>query len=158
MNTYRVLILGEHFAMDVSDGRHLLGFYATRFPPAATSDESIISAIAVIHADFRLHGLILNVESDPPRLQVEALEAVPYGDVPEQIAGFGLYREQRPSSITELSPPSYLLIRTGMAFWIERRPLADWTATARALPEGCFGATGLFDTKGRLWQIVHGRA
>lgn len=38
---------------------------------------------------------------------------------------------------------------------VEKQVFADWTATAQALPEGCFGDTCFYGIKSCLWQIVH---
>lgn len=90
---------------------------------ARSTQQLPLSPWLSVRADRRVDGLFLNDESDPPRLQVQELEEVPEADAPEATAGLVLYREQSPSSFAWLSPPPYLLILAGMAFWLKSRSL-----------------------------------
>ena len=57
--------------------------------------------------------------------------------------------------MTKLAPiPPLLVMRDGLTFWVETRPVAAWTATLQALREGCFTKSYCYDTNGDLWPIV----
>lgn len=157
MTTYRVLVRGEHFKMDVSGDQRHMGFYVTRFVKTGSLDLAHASAIAAIRADPKFDGLILNDDNDPPRLFVEEIEEVSELDVSDINPGFVLFDDEGQSVSSIISEPPYLVIRKGVSFWVEHKPLSDWTATPQAFEEGCFRNACLYDTKGDLWQIVHAR-
>jgi len=54
------------------------------------------------------------------------------------------------------SPP-YLVIRTGLAFWVETRPTDDCSARLQAFEEGCYRDAFCFDATGGLWPILDAR-
>ncbi len=157
MNRFRVLVGGKYIKMDVAGDRRSMGFFVTRFVEAATPDLARASAIATVRADARLDGLILNDDDDPPLLFVDEVEEVSERDVPEVEPRFVFFKDEDQSASSEISPPPYLMIRKGVSFWVENRPLRDWTATPQAFDEGCFCNAYLYDTNGVLWQIVHAK-
>ncbi len=140
--------------MDVSGVQCYMGFYLTRFVKAANLDEARSSAIAAVRMDTRLDGLALNDDDDPPLLFVDEIEEVSELDVPEVEPGFVFFKDETRPPESEISLPPYLVIRKGVAFWVENRPLSEWSATPQAFNEGCFRNTCIYDTRGRLWEIV----
>lgn len=154
MKWFRVLVGGENIKMDVAGERRYMGFFVTRFVNAATLDLARASAIAAVRADPRLDGLILNDDEDTPLFFVDEIDEVSELDVPEGEPGFILFDDENPSPGREFSTPPYLVIRKGVAFWVENRRLSDWTATPQAFNEGCFRNACLYDIHGDLWQIV----
>ncbi|WP_216922325.1 hypothetical protein [Synechococcus sp. CCAP 1479/9] len=140
--------------MDVANERRYKGFFVTRFVNAATSDLARATVIAAVRADPRLDGLILNDDDDPPLFFVDEIDEVSELDVPEGELGFVLFDDENQSASSAFSPPPYLVIRKGVAFWVENRRLSDWTATPQAFNEGCFRNACLYDIDGDLWQIV----
>lgn len=52
-----------------------------------------------------------------------------------------------------MSPP-FLVIRPGQAFWIERHPPRDATATLRAFADGCYARTRWYDSAGGVWPVI----
>lgn len=155
MKVFRVLILGEHIKMNVSGEQCYMGFYTTRFVKAANPDEAYASAIATVRSDTKLHGLILNDDDDPPRFSADEIAEVSERDVPEAEQGLAFFKDDSPSAGIVIGPPPYLVIREGVAFWVENRPLSEWSATPQAFNEGCFRNTFIYDTSGNLWHIVH---
>lgn len=143
--------------MDVSGGNRYMGFFVTRFVKAANPDLACASAIAAVRSDAQLDGLVLNDENDPPRLFVDEVEEVSELDVPDVNPGFVLFEDEAQSAGSLISEPPYLVIRRGVSFWVEHRPLNDWTATPQALSEGCFCNACIYDTNGDLGQIVDAR-
>jgi hypothetical protein len=139
--------------MDVSGVQRYMGFFVTRFVEAATPDLARTSAIAAVRADAKLDGLILNDDDDPPKLFVDEVEEVSRLDVPDVEPGFVLFKDEAQSAGSGVSGPPYLVIREGVSFWVESRPLSDWTATPQALDEGCFRDACIYDANGHLWQI-----
>jgi hypothetical protein len=154
MKWFRVLVGGEHIKMDVASERRYKGFFVTRFVNAATLEHARSSVIAAVRADPRLDGLILNDDDDPPLFFVDEIDEVSELDVPEGEPGFVLFDDENQSPGSDFSPPPYLVIRKGVAFWVENRRLSNWTATPQAFSEGCFSNTCLYDINGDLWQIV----
>lgn len=47
-----------------------------------------------------------------------------------------------------------LVVRPGLAFWIEDRLPAEWSATVQALREGCFRDACCYDLMGTSWRIL----
>ncbi|MEA5389883.1 hypothetical protein VB738_01290 [Cyanobium gracile UHCC 0139] len=131
-----------------------MGFFLTQFVKAATSDFARATVIEAVRADPRLDGLIMNDDDDPPRFFVNEIDEVSELDVPEGELGFVLFDDENQSPNSAFSPPPYLVIRKGVAFWVENRRLSDWTATPQAFNEGCFRNACLYDIHGDLWQIV----
>jgi hypothetical protein len=154
MKWFRVLVRGEHVKMDVASERRYMGFFVTRFVNAATPDLARASVIAAVRAAPGLDGLILNDDDDPPLFFVDEIDEVSELEVPEVEPGFVLFKDENQSPGSEFSPPPYLVIRKGVAFWVENRRLSDWTASPQAFNEGCFRNTCLYDIHGDLWQIV----
>lgn len=154
MKVFRGLVLGEHIKMDVSGNQCWMGFYSTRFIKAANPHEASTSAIAAVRLDTKLDGLVLNDVDDPPLLFVDEIEEVSELAVPEVEPGFVFFKDETRSPESEISPPPYLVIRKGVAFWVENRALSEWTATPQAFDEGCFRNACIYDTSGRLWEIV----
>lgn len=154
MKVFRVLVLGEHFKMNVSGEQCWMGFYSTRFIKAANPHEARSSAIAAVRLDTKLDGLALNGVDDPPLLFVDEIEEVSELDVPEVEPGFVLFKDETISPESEISPPPYLVIRKGVAFWVKNRTLSEWTATPQAFDEGCFRNACIYDTSGSLRDIV----
>ena len=153
MKWFRVLVGGEHCRMDVSGVQRYMGFFVTRFVEAATPDLARTSAIAAVRADARLDGLISNDDDDPPTLFADEVDEVSGLDVPDVEPGFVLFQDEARSAGSGIGGPPYLVIREGVSFWVESRPLSDWTATPQALDEGCFRDAGIYDANGHLWQI-----
>jgi hypothetical protein len=58
---------------------------------------------------------------------------------------------------TALPVPPMLVLREGIAFWVETRAVQAWSATRQALESGCFAHTCCYDTAGKLWPIVDAR-
>jgi hypothetical protein len=59
----------------------------------------------------------------------------------------------------EASPnPPILVVRPGIAFWVETAPPAAWTATAQALAEGCFDGALCCDGGGGAWEVLSATA
>ena len=56
--------------------------------------------------------------------------------------------------IEEMPPPPYLVIRDGVSFWVESRPLHQWSVTLHAFNQGCFQGACCYDADGGLWSIV----
>jgi hypothetical protein len=54
--------------------------------------------------------------------------------------------------------PPILVIRPGIAFWVETAPAAAWTATAQALAEGCFDGALCCDGGGGAWEVLSATA
>lgn len=50
--------------------------------------------------------------------------------------------------------PPILVIRKGIAFWVEQLPAQEWVATVQAVREGCFLDCVCFDATGAFWPIV----
>jgi hypothetical protein len=141
--------------MDIANERRYMGFFTTRFANAATPDLARTTVIAAIRADPKLDGLILNVDEDPPLFFVDEIEEASERELPRVEPGFVFFEDESQTSGSEFSPPPYLVIRKGVAFWVENRRLCDWTATPQAFNEGCFRDTWLYDIYGDLWQISH---
>ncbi len=154
MKWFRVLVGGGHVKMDVANERRYMGFFVTRFVNAATSDLARATVIPAVRADPRLDGLILNDDEDPPLFFVDEIDEVSELDVPGGELGFVLFDDENQSPGSAFSPPPYLVIRKGVAFWVDNRRLSDWTATPQAFNEGCFRNACLYDIHGDLWQIV----
>lgn len=154
MKWFRVLVGAEHVTMDVARKPRHMGFFVTRYVNAATADLARASAISEVRADPRLHGLMLNDDDDPPRFFVEETDEVSELDVPEGEPGFVLFEDKNHVLGGEPSSPPYLVIREGLAFWVEERPMCDWAATPQAFHAGCFRNACLYDANGDLWQIV----
>jgi hypothetical protein len=53
-----------------------------------------------------------------------------------------------------LSPP-YLVIRKGISFWVETRPVNSVSATLQAFEEGCYSGAVCYDSSGNLWPVEH---
>jgi hypothetical protein len=140
--------------MDVAGERRYMGFFVSRFAKAASPDVARASVIAAVRAAPKLVGLILNDDDDPPLFFVDEIDEVSELAVPEVEPGFVFFRDESELASSEFSPPPYLVFRKGVAFWVEKRRLCDWTATPQAFNEGCFRDTYLYDTHGDLWQIV----
>ena len=51
----------------------------------------------------------------------------------------------------------YLVIRRGIAFWLERDPPADCSARLQAFRAGCYRDAFCFDATGGLWPIQEAR-
>jgi hypothetical protein len=154
MKWFRALVRGQHVKMDVADERRYMGFFVTRFANAATPDLARASVITAVRAAPRLDGLILNDDDDPPLFFVDEIDEVPEVEVLKVDPGFVFFRDESQSPGGKFSPPPYLVIRKGVAFWVENRRLSDWTASPQAFNEGCFRNACLYDSHGDLWQIV----
>ncbi len=141
--------------MDVSNEHRYMGFFTNRFVNAATPEIASASAIAAVRSAPKLHGLILNDSDDPPLFFVDEIEEVSELEVPEVESGFAFFEADSQSPGSDFSPPPYLVIRKGVAFWVENRRLCHWAATPQAFNEGCFRDTYLYDIHGNLWQISH---
>jgi hypothetical protein len=50
--------------------------------------------------------------------------------------------------------PPFLVIREGTSFWVEDRPVDEWTATLQAFDDGCFRDACCYDTTGSRWHIL----
>jgi hypothetical protein len=140
--------------MDVAGERRCMGFFVTRFANAATPDLACASVIATVRAAPNLDGLMLNDDDDPPLFFVDQIDEVSDIEVPKVEPGFVFFNDESQSPGSEFTPPPYLVIWKGVAFWVENRRLCDWTATPQAFNEGCFRNTCLYDIHGDLWQIV----
>jgi hypothetical protein len=155
MRWFRVLIEGKHVKMDVASERRYMGFFVTRFVHAATPALARTLAISAVRADPKLDGLILNNDDDPPVFSVDEIDEVSEVEVLKGDTGFVFFRDEKIFSGSEFRPPPYLVIRKGVAFWVENSPVSDWTATSQAFNDGCFRNACLYDTHGDLWEIVH---
>lgn len=155
MRWFRVLIEGEHVMMDVASERRYMGFFVTRFVNAETPALASALAMSAVRTDPKLDRLILNNDDDPPVFSVDEIDEVAEVDVLKGDPGFVFFRDEEQFSKDEVNPPPYLVIRKGVAFWVENRPLSDWTATSQAFNDGCFLNSCLYDTRGERWQIVH---
>lgn len=155
MKKFRVLVRGEHFKIDISGSQRYMGFFVTRFIEGKTPYLAGTSAIAKVRADAKLDGLILNDENDPPMLFVDEVEEISEFNIPDVNLGFVLFEDETQYRSIVVSEPPYLVIRKGLSFWVDNKPLSDWTATPQAFDEGCFHNASLYDTNGDLWQIVH---
>ena len=51
--------------------------------------------------------------------------------------------------------PPLLIIREGQSFWVELRPVNEWSATLQAFREGCYCGGVCYDSTGGLWPIVN---
>jgi hypothetical protein len=49
--------------------------------------------------------------------------------------------------------PPFLVIREGIAFWVEDRPIGEMSVTPQAFDEGSFSDTCCYDRTGRLWRV-----
>lgn len=58
------------------------------------------------------------------------------------------------SSVPE---PPFLVIRPAIAFWVERDPITECTATVQAVREGCFDEAACYDRTGGEWPIEGSR-
>lgn len=154
MKHFRALVRGEHFRIDLSGERRHLGFFVTRFVAAADADLVRAVALQAVRTDEKPVPLVLNDDDDPPRLFVDELEEVSAVDVPDVEPGFAFFDDRAQSASRGIGQPPYLVIREGLAFWVDDTPLSDWTATAQALAEGCFRDARIYDTNGDLWRIV----
>lgn len=155
MRMFRILVLGEHFKIDMPGDPCYMGFYSTQFIQAETLDEACASAIAAVRANKKLDGLVLNDEDNPPVLVVDEVEEISELDVSKVEPGFVFFKEEKQPTTRKIGSLPYLVIRKGVAFWVDNRPLSRWTVTPQAFEEGCFRNTYLFDTDGNLWQIVY---
>jgi hypothetical protein len=54
--------------------------------------------------------------------------------------------------------PPILVIRPGVAFWVETVPADALTATAQALAEGCFDGALCCDGGGGAWEVLSATA
>jgi hypothetical protein len=140
--------------MHVAGERRYMGFFVTRFANAATPDLARASVIAAVREAPGLDGLVLNDDNDPPLFFADEIDQVSELEVPEVEPGFALFEDENQSPGSEFSQPPYLVIRKGVAFWVENRRLSDWTASPQAFNEGCFRNASLYDIHGDLWQIV----
>lgn len=46
------------------------------------------------------------------------------------------------------------MVRPGLAFWVEDRLPAEWSATVQALGDGCFRDASCYDLMGNSWRIL----
>ena len=53
----------------------------------------------------------------------------------------------------QLEPP-FLVVRPGVSFWVETRPLEDCSATLQAFRAGCFLDAWCYDPAGGGWPIL----
>ncbi|MFN9719800.1 MAG: hypothetical protein ACK58L_13960 [Planctomycetota bacterium] len=157
MKIFRVLVGGSHLMMDVDGEHRYMGCFVTRFVKATDTQLACRSAIAEARAEAGFDGLILNQADDPPLFCVEESEEVFESDIPDDEPGFVLFRDDAESDDSLLSPPPYLVIRPGVSFWVDPRPLSRWTATSQALNEGCFRDVFIYEGRGDLWRVIDAR-
>lgn len=51
--------------------------------------------------------------------------------------------------------PPFLVIREGLAFWIQKTPAHQASATLQAVHEGCFQRAFCYDATGGSWPILN---
>ena len=61
------------------------------------------------------------------------------------------------SLFTLMMSPPFLVIRPARAFWIERRPPLNATATPHAFADGCYSRTRWYDSAGGAWTVTSAR-
>ena len=93
MGTYRVLIHGRNFILEV-DGKKLRhGFYATRVVEADTPAIAEVLVVELIGQDSQLNSSVVNEKSDPPMLYAQEIEEIRIHDR-KQTQGFSFYLEE----------------------------------------------------------------
>jgi hypothetical protein len=50
--------------------------------------------------------------------------------------------------------PPFIVVRKGLAFWVETRPVDNCSATLQAFREGCFRDAWCYDSTGGGWPIL----
>ena len=89
-------MLGENFILDVEGTPTAVGFYTTRRVAAGSPDEAeTLATHSVIHdPTLQAH---LNDPSNPPRVSVEELQAIP-PDHPTGDTGYAFFEENSEST------------------------------------------------------------
>jgi hypothetical protein len=80
MSAFRVVIEGGNVMLRMEGSIRRMGFYTTRFVRASDSEEA--GAVAVRQARHDLGALALNEPEDPPAVSVQAIESIPFEEVP----------------------------------------------------------------------------
>jgi hypothetical protein len=71
MNTYKVLLNGKNFLMNIEGKISRKGFYASRIIQASNEEEAQKLAIEMIVADQKLNNVVINTSSDSPNIFVD---------------------------------------------------------------------------------------
>jgi hypothetical protein len=85
---------GENFLLNFDGQLQKLGFYVTRVVDAQNPEEAELAAVALIRADSRLEGNVLNERDDPPMLYAEEIEEIERSKAEKNVnTGFSWYPE-----------------------------------------------------------------
>ncbi len=82
MATYRVLIEGRNFILNVDGKSARYGFYQVMFLEATDEQEAETEAVRLLKSDVDLKTRTENHTDDPPKLFVESITAVDRNDTP----------------------------------------------------------------------------
>ena len=96
MPTYRAIINGRNFPLEVDGKVRRFGFFQTVFVEAADPAQAELAAIGMVKANAELGKSVRNGQVDPPSLHLDNLSEVAPSDVPLlQPQGRTLYPEKQ---------------------------------------------------------------
>jgi len=58
------------------------------------------------------------------------------------------------SAAIDAPRPPFLVLRPGIAFWVQDKPVEAAAATPQALAEGCYDGAACYDSTGGAWDIL----
>jgi hypothetical protein len=93
--TFRVLVRGENFFLNLEGAVKRYGFYTTRLVDAPNEAEAERLAIEMLRENERLRGQVLNDRSDRPMLFAEEIaELSPQDAVEPRAPGLAFFEDQ----------------------------------------------------------------
>ena len=95
MKTYRLLLKGQNFWLNVDGNPQRLGFFTTRFIETQSKEEAEHLGVQMIRDETDLFSGLLNDASDPPVIYVEEIEEIDLLDgIVNPDLGYTFYPEE----------------------------------------------------------------
>ena len=94
MPTYRAIVNGRNFLLEIDGKQQRFGFFQTVIVAAATPAQAELDAISTVKASPDLQQLVKNDRADPPMLHLDTLHEVEAAEAGGPSSeGRSLYRE-----------------------------------------------------------------
>jgi hypothetical protein len=95
MPSYRALIEGRNFLLNVDGRMRRHGFYQTVFVEGSDPAEAEVNAIGFVKGDDELKQATQNEQNDPPMLYLDSLEELEGVEAVPTVKGRSYYVEKR---------------------------------------------------------------